>query len=94
MKKPKRQQTKRCRAADKGDAAPPSDVETGAAPAYEPQVTVSNQSLHQLFQQQARDMLDRTDLDEEQKASILVAMSCPCCGAGGPSFTAPLKRRS
>ncbi|MFL5031277.1 MAG: hypothetical protein ACJ8E1_15490, partial [Xanthobacteraceae bacterium] len=58
------------------------------------QVTVSNFSLHDLFQQQTREMLDRTDLDEEQKQSILVAMSCPCCGAGGMSFTAKLKRRT
>jgi hypothetical protein len=58
------------------------------------QVTVTNFSLHDLFQQQTREMLDRTDLDEEQKQSILVAMSCPCCGAGGMSFTAKLKRRT
>jgi len=50
-------------------------------------------SLHDLFAQQARTMLDRTDLDEEQKQNVLIAMSCPCCGAGGMSFTAKLKRR-
>jgi hypothetical protein len=50
-------------------------------------------SLHELFAQQARAMLDRTDLDEEQKQNVLVAMNCPCCGAGGMSFTAKLKRR-
>jgi len=38
-------------------------------------------------------MLDRTDLDEEQKQSVLIAASCPCCGAGGFSFIAKLKRR-
>src|ERR1043166_1145176 len=57
------------------------------------QIATSNLSLHELFQQQARDMLDRADLDEEQKQSILIAMSCPCCGAGGLSFTARLKPR-
>jgi hypothetical protein len=50
-------------------------------------------SLHDLFQRQVRTMLDRTDLDEEQKQSVLIAASCPCCGAGGMSFTARLKRR-
>jgi hypothetical protein len=50
-------------------------------------------SLHDLFAQQVRTMLDRTDLDEEQKQSVLVAASCPCCGAGGFSFTAKLKLR-
>jgi hypothetical protein len=48
-------------------------------------------SLHDLFQQQVRTMLDRTDLDEEQKQGALIAASCPCCGAGGFSFTAKLK---
>jgi hypothetical protein len=55
-------------------------------------VSFSNLSLHQLFEQQAADMLERADLDEEQKQSIMLAMSCPCCGAGGPSFSFKLKR--
>jgi hypothetical protein len=55
------------------------------------QVSVSNLSLHELFEQQTRDMLDRADLDEEQKQSILVAMACPCCGAGGMSYSVKLK---
>ena len=54
-------------------------------------VTGSNLSLHELFEQQARNMLDRADLDEEQRQSILVAMACPCCGAGGMSFSVKLK---
>jgi len=68
-----------------------------AAPDYanidaDDQISVSNLSLHQLFEQQAREMLDRADMDEEQKQSILVAMSCPCCGTGGLSYTVKLKR--
>ena len=58
----------------------------------EDQISYSALSLHALFEQQARQLLDRTDLDEEQKQNILVAMSCPCCGAGAMSFTAKLKR--
>jgi hypothetical protein len=50
-------------------------------------------SLHDLFQQQVRAMLDRTDLGEEQKQSALLAASCPCCGAGSFSFTAKLRPR-
>jgi len=56
------------------------------------QIATSNLSLHELFQQQTRAMLERTDLDEEQKQAILIAMSCPCCGAGGMSYTVKLKR--
>jgi hypothetical protein len=58
------------------------------------QIQYSSLSLHELFAQQAMTMLERSDLDEEQKQSILIAMSCPCCGAGGPSFSVKLKRRS
>jgi hypothetical protein len=70
------------RAADARESAPDEDVVT------------SNLSLHELFQQQIRAMLDRTDLDAEQKEEILVAAACPCCGAGGMSFSVKLKRRS
>jgi hypothetical protein len=49
-------------------------------------------SLHDLFAQQARRLLDRADIDDEQKENIMLAMSCPCCGAGGPSFTVKLKK--
>ena len=54
---------------------------------------MSNLSLHELFEQQARDMLDSADLDEEQKQSILVAMQCPCCAGGSGAFTFKLKPR-
>jgi hypothetical protein len=56
------------------------------------QISYSSLSLHQLFEQQTRQLLDRSDLDEEQKQSILIAMSCPCCGAGTMSYTVKLKR--
>ena len=54
-------------------------------------VSVSNLSLHELFEQQAQQMLERADMDEAQRQSILVAMACPCCGAGGMSFSVKLK---
>jgi hypothetical protein len=73
-------------------SATPQREEGNAPSASEEQIAYSNLSLHELFQQQTRQMLDRTDLDEEQKQNILIAMSCPCCGAGGMSFTAKLKR--
>jgi len=55
------------------------------------QVTTSNLALHELFAQQAAAILDKADIDEEQKQSILVAMSCPCCGAGGMSLSVSLR---
>lgn len=59
--------------------------------APEQRIMASDLTLHQLFQQQTSAMLERADLSEEQKQSILIGMSCPCCGAGGFSFTAKLK---
>jgi hypothetical protein len=70
--------------ADLFEAMPVSD--DGAA-------ATSDFSLHDLFQQQTMAMLDRSDLSEEQKQSILVAMNCPCCGGSGLSFTMKLKRK-
>jgi hypothetical protein len=72
------------------DAKSPAPVSSDPAP--EDPISYSALPLHQLFEQQTRAMLDRSDLDEEQKQNILVAMSCPCCGAGGMSYTAKLKR--
>jgi hypothetical protein len=66
----------------------------GAAPALDDRTAFADDaSLHDLFQRQTMDMLDRSDLDEEQKQSILVAMNCPCCGGSGLSFTMKLKRK-
>ncbi len=56
------------------------------------QILASNLTLHDLFQKQTSAMLERADLSDEQKQSILIAMSCPCCGTGGFSFTAKLRR--
>ena len=70
--------------------AAPSEVASDVT--ADDQIVASNLSLHQLFEQQARQMIERADLDEEQKQTILVAMSCPCCGAGAMAYTAKLRR--
>lgn len=59
----------------------------------EQQIFTGNQSLHELFQQQVRRTLDDSDLDDDAKQAILVALSCPCCGAGGMSYTAKIERK-
>jgi hypothetical protein len=61
---------------------------TSAAP---DQIYDEGLSLHELFDRQVREMLDRTDLGEEQKQAILIGMSCPCCGGAAMSYTAKLK---
>ena len=63
-----------------------------AAPALDERaIATDDTSLHDLFQRQTMDMLERSDLSEEQKQGILVAMNCPCCGGSGLSFTVKLK---
>jgi hypothetical protein len=62
-------------------------------PTPDSSATSDDTALHDLFQQQTMAMLERSDLDEEQKQSILVAMNCPCCGGSGLSFTMKLKRK-
>jgi hypothetical protein len=57
-------------------------------------IEASGLSLHDLFAQQVRSVLDRSDLNEEQKQGLLIAASCPCCGAVGMSFSVRIKRRS
>jgi len=57
------------------------------------QIFFGDQSLHDLFTQQARQVLDDSYLDEEAKQAILVALNCPCCGAGGMNYTAKINRK-
>jgi hypothetical protein len=57
------------------------------------QIFTSNSALHDLFQKQVLEVLEKSDMDEDAKQAILVAMSCPCCGTGGMNYTAPLKRK-
>jgi hypothetical protein len=84
MPKPKKPKPRRTK------PAAPAAEHTPLAP--DDRIMASNLTLHQLFAQQTSAMLARADLSEEQKQSLLIGMSCPCCGAGGFSFTAKLKR--
>jgi hypothetical protein len=86
----RKQKTRNLRPVPRAAGQAPGKAASERVP--EDQISYSALSLHALFEQQARQLLDRTDLDEEQKQNILVAMSCPCCGAGAMSFTAKLKR--
>ena len=83
---------KKPRSAERRAAALSTSREVAGEMAVEDQLIASSLSLHELFQQQTRQILDRSDLEEEQKQHILVAMSCPCCGAGAMAFTAKLRR--
>jgi hypothetical protein len=84
----KRKQPKR-----KLRAVTDADIDQVLGEAFTPPDLSAGASLHDLFAQETRAILDNADLDEEQKQSILVAMQCPCCGGGAGSFTFKLKPR-
>jgi hypothetical protein len=73
----------------KGDAAAPAG-DTAPDPEID-LVQYSNQSIHQIVQQQISELLADADLSEEDRQRILIAMSCPCCGTGGLSLSIELK---
>ena len=85
-RKHRTRKVRRAPAAGQADAA--------SEPAPEDQISYSALSLHALFEQQTRQLLDRADLDEEQKQNILVAMRCPCCGGASGTFSFKLKPRA
>ena len=91
-KRPKASERAAKAAAAKAAPKPVPERRTADDRTLEEQISYSALSLHELFEQQTRQMLDRADLDEEQRQNILVAMSCPCCGAGAMSYTVKLKR--
>jgi hypothetical protein len=49
--------------------------------------------LHELFQKQIQQVMEQTDLDEDSRQALLVALNCPCCGTGGMNYTAKLNRK-
>ncbi len=61
--------------------------------AADDQIFTTGAPLHDLFEKQVREVLEQSDLDEEAKQTILVALNCPCCGAGAMNYTAPLRRK-
>ena len=54
-------------------------------------IFTGDQALHELFREQAAAVLEDADIGEEEKQSILLAMTCPCCGAGSMSFSVKMR---
>src|ERR1700743_1835382 len=50
-------------------------------------IYTGDEALHELFREQAAALLDDADIGEEERQSVLAAMTCPCCGAGTMSFS-------
>ena len=47
-------------------------------------------SLHDNFVRQVQELLDKSDISEEDRRTILANMSCPCCGGGAASVNIKL----
>jgi hypothetical protein len=75
------------------DAEIDAAIASFAMPAPDAGANTGSTQLHELFNQQVRSVLDASDLDEEDKQSILVAMNCPCCGGGAGMLTYKLKKK-
>jgi hypothetical protein len=88
-----RRMTKRKQPPRKLRAVTDAEIDQVLAESFTRPDPAASLSLHDLFAQQTREILDNSDLDEEQKQSILVAIQCPCCGGGAGSFTFKLKPR-
>jgi hypothetical protein len=54
-------------------------------------IYTGDEALHELFREQAAVVLGNAEVGEEERQSILTAMTCPCCGAGSMSFSVSLK---
>ena len=59
----------------------------------EQQIFFGEMPMHELFQKQVQQVMKQTDLDDESRQALLVALNCPCCGAGGMNYTAPVNRK-
>jgi hypothetical protein len=73
--------------------AMPADTGAGSDAGSDDGSSARSTPLHDLFNQQVRSVLDASDLNEEEKQSILVAMNCPCCGGGAGMLTYKLKKK-
>jgi hypothetical protein len=83
---------KDCMTRPKDDARREDDKARVAVDSPAPgRVFYGDQSGHLAFQQQLTQMLARADITEEQRQQILIAATCPCCGAGGLSLSLNIK---
>ncbi len=63
----------------------------GGPAGIDERISFGDDAAHLTFQRQIAELLDQADLTEEERQEILVAMNCPCCGAGGLSLSIKIK---
>ena len=65
---------------------PPSARAIDAARVRAPAPPASGETVHEAMTRQVRAIIADAALPEEEKQQILIALACPCCGAGGLSL--------
>jgi hypothetical protein len=73
---------------DKKPPPPPSARAIDAARARAPAQPAAQEqeTVHDAVARQVRAVLADAALPEDEKQQILIALACPCCGAGGLSL--------
>lgn len=67
-------------------APPPSARAIDAARAAAAPAAATGESVHDAMTRQVRAIISDAALPEDEKQQILIALACPCCGAGGLSL--------
>lgn len=70
-----------------------AELQGGAAEAA-PSSPVEDEILnpvHTQIRQQVAELLEDTDLSDEERRLVLDSIACPCCGGTGASFSLSLK---
>jgi hypothetical protein len=70
---------------DEKPPPPPSARAIDAARVRAPAPPAS-ETVHEAMTRQVRAIIADAALPEEEKQQILIALACPCCGAGGLSL--------
>ena len=62
----------------------------GVAPEPPPEDEIVN-PVHTQIRQQVAELLENTELSDDERRRVLDSIACPCCGGTGASFSLSLK---
>ena len=65
-----------------------------SVPPIDERISFGTDAAHFTFQREVAELLDQANLSEDERQQILIAMNCPCCGAGGLSLSIKIKDTS
>jgi hypothetical protein len=71
---------------EKAPPPPSARAIDAARAARAPAEPAGGGSVHEAMTREVRAIIADADLPEDEKQQILIALACPCCGAGGLSL--------